>query len=196
MKQTHKTSFVTIIVEVVSIILAVIIGFIVNEWREDRSNNVNAESALNRITTEIKQNLLQLQSKQIYYQKMDSVFESLVLANAEFVFDIEAIPGWRGLNPPTLSTSAFETATTIGIFSLIDFETADHITKIYLLQNALQQLNTNTLNSLISGNMYDYKSFAMYFTLHVEMIDGLLNSYNHILATNLKNYVNQMDIDS
>ena len=108
MKKNHKTSFITIIIEVISIILAVIIGFIVNEWREDYNNKRKAESALSRITMEIGQNQLQLQSKQPYYQKMDTVFDSLVLINAEFVFDTEAIPGWEGLKPPTLSTSSFE----------------------------------------------------------------------------------------
>ncbi len=181
---TKKTSLNTIIIEVISIIVAVIMGFVVNEWRESYNNKSKAELALQRIITEMEHNFTQLQEKQNYYYQMIDVFDSLRSVNKDVELEsTESIPGWKGINPPLMSFSSYETASTIGVFSFIDFNTADKISRVYLLQNELQNLGTTSINSLISGDLKNDASVKLLFVIYTELIKGWISAYNRAVDT-------------
>ena len=184
-----KTSLNTLLVEVLSIIIAVILGFVVNEWRENMNNKVKAQAALSKIAIEIEQNKKQLTEKQEYYRQMVNVLDSLNSAKEKNIEGkISSLPNWKGFNPPLLSSSSFKTASTLGVFSYIDFDTADQIAKVYLLQDVLQQLGTTTINSLITGQIKNSDTVKLIFVIHLELINGLLHSYDRVLNNKLKMY--------
>lgn len=193
MKQLNKFSISSIAIEVASIIVAVVLGFVVNEWREVIHNKSTADSALQKIVIEIKKNDAQLKEKQKYYFRMISALDSLEAIYGNNKFKQKKIPGWNGLNPPLLSSSSYKTASTIGVFSNIDFDTADNISKAYLLQDYLQQLGTTTINSIVSGQLQTSTSFKLVFIIHTEIIDGLLHTYQHVLTVNLKKYARKYE---
>lgn len=183
----NRVSANTIIVEVISIMFAVIIGFIVNEWRENTNNKSNAELAIKRIKIEMEQNYEQLQSKQNYYNNMIDVLDSLIsISGNSKISSAESIPGWKGINPPMLTFSSYKTASSIGIFSFIDFTTADHISKVYLIQDELHKLGTTSINSLISGELNNYNSLNLLFVVYTELIKGWMAAYNQALEINIK----------
>lgn len=187
MKKNHKTSFHTIIIEVTSIVLAVVLGFIVNEWRENLNNKSKANSALQKITMEIKQNYLNLSEKQKYYNNIISALDSLLSIYGEDNLSSKSVPGWKGINPPILSSSSYKTALTIGVFSYVDFHKADKISKVYLLQDELQKLGTLSIQSLITGEFYNYRSIKLLFVIYNELIDGWMLAYNQVLKANDEN---------
>ncbi len=188
MKHLNKSSASAIAIEIISIIIAVVLGFIVNEWREVTHNKSTANSALQRITSEIENNYAQLKEKQKYYLKMINALDSLETIYGNHVFESDKIPGWAGLNPPLLSSSSYQTASTIGVFSSIDFDTADQISKAYLLQEYLQQLGATTINTIISGEFQKSRSVKLVFIVHTELVKGLMNAYQRVLSQNLKRY--------
>ncbi|NOZ61568.1 MAG: hypothetical protein GXO74_07780 [Calditrichaeota bacterium] len=183
-----KTSLNALLIEIFSIIIAVILGFVANEWRENFNNKAKAQSALHKIAAEIEQNRAQLQNKQKYYKKMISVLDSLTVTQQHEEAKIEAIPGWQGFNPPLLSSSSYKTATTIGVFSFIDFDTADQISKVYQVQEVLQGIGIMTINSLIAGQIKDYDSVKLIFAIQLEIIKGLLTTSDRVLSDKLKKY--------
>ena len=190
MKRKLNVSFNTVLVEVVSIIIAVVMGFIVNEWRENLNHKSNAKEALRRIAIEIEQNRLQANKKQKYYKSMISAIDSVIAEHGTADFNIKLIKGFKGINPPLLTSSAYKTASTIGVFNHIDFDTADNISKVYLLQDKLQEFASIPINSMISGELFNYQSFKLVYIIFNEYISGLVVSYENILAKNLKDYVN------
>ena len=164
-------------------------GFIVNEWRENLNHKSNAKEALRRIAIEIEQNHVQAEKKQKYYKSMISALDSLIAANGIGHFNTRLIKGFRGLNPPLLTSSSYKTASTMGVFNYIDFETADHISKVYLLQDELQKSSSMAINSMISGELLNYRSFKLVFIIFNDFLAGLVVSYENVLSKNLKDYV-------
>ena len=135
----------------------------------------------------MEQNYSILQGKQIYYYSMISTLDSLILTSGNSkIISAESIPGWKGINPPILSSSSYKTDSTTGVLSFIDFNTADHFSKVYLIQDELEKLGTTSINSLIFGELYNYKSMKLLFVVYTELIKGWIGAYNRVSEINIK----------
>jgi hypothetical protein len=166
----NKPGYVgSIILEAISIILAVLLGFIVNQWRENHNEKKRAEAAFQRILQEIGQNRAHLEEKQNYYLKMTGLLDSLMALPKPF-HTPDMSTGWRGINPPVLSESAFQTASSTGVISSFDFHLAERISKIYSIQDDLQKLTTASLNSTITGDLNNYQSLSVTLIIYLELI--------------------------
>ena len=175
----HKSSLQTALIEVVSIVVAVIMGFVVNEWRENRGNQRKARTAFERITQEAEENHAQLQDRQDYYRRMIAVIDSLAKTSRQ-IHSYAEIPGWSGINPPMLSASSYKTAASIGVFSYMDFQTADQISKLYMIQEDLSNLRTTTIQALVTGELYREGSIRMMFVVYSELIEGWFGAYRRL----------------
>jgi len=134
---------------------------------------------------EIKKNYSHLEERNSYYHTIINTMDSLIRAEGNQRFDSEiTIPEWVGINPPMLSVSSYKTASSIGIFSYIDFNTADNISKVYMVQDELQKLGSEAIRSLISGEIYNSQSIHFLFTIFTELNTGWINAADRALATN------------
>ena len=61
----------------VSIALAVLLGFVANEWREEHNAQRSAQEALNHISEEVRSNQVQLSNRSLYYASMMAAIDSL-----------------------------------------------------------------------------------------------------------------------
>ena len=175
----NRASVQNVFIEVVSIIVAVILGFVVNEWRENHNDRKAAETAVQRIMMEIEQNHAQLQDRYAYYTRILGAIDSLKSVSHD-IRSTADVPGWTGINPPVMSASSYLTASSIGVFSSVDFETADHIAKLYIMQDELHQLGSTSIQSLISGTLFRDSSVQMLFIVYQELIDGWFGAYRRL----------------
>ncbi len=184
MKRKKEMTFSQrLIIEFISIIMAVILGFVVNEYRENHNRKLEADLALKRISKEIEQNDSLLVKGEKYFSRMVFVFDSLITNNPNAPYDEKSIPGWQGIGAPGLSSSAYKTAVSTGIFSFVDFETADIISRLYLIQDKIDQFNTEALNSTVKLEILNNQSLKILFNIYRELTYGWIMVHDMILST-------------
>ena len=175
-----------VFVEVISIILGVVLALSVNEWRETNAQKQRAEAALTQIMEEVQSN---------------NEFVSLVHANNQETLahlhepDEPGTDNERQFIPGIQVTStAWETANSIGVFNRLDYKQILTLSKLYSIQEIyrsfgfglIQALMNGTSVAAANGHSWDeseaIKKFESSLQLLVDMESALLERYSEILA--------------
>ncbi len=129
-------------IESVLIVFAVVLGFVVNEWREDVSDRQAASQAMTRVIAEIEQNISQLEQVVGYH---DEVVERIDARLAEIelsdtvqmgtIFEEMATIMPRGINAPGLSRFAWDHAQQHGRLDTLTYEAVAETARVYALQD-------------------------------------------------------------
>jgi hypothetical protein len=131
------------LVEGALIVFAVVLGFIVNEWREDVADRRAADDAMARVVVEIESNIAQLEAVVGYH-------ESVVQRIGERLAEIEASPEPvrgaffdefetimpRGVNAPGLTRFAWDHAQQHGHLDVLPYEVVAGTARAYAMQEA------------------------------------------------------------
>lgn len=130
------------VVEGLLIVFAVVLGFIVNEWREDVADRRAAADAMNRVVAEIEGNIAQLEAVVVYHeevvQRIDvrlaeiEASETPVLGTMFGQID-QIMP--RGINAPGLSRFAWDHAQQHGRLDVLPYEVVAETARIYDMQD-------------------------------------------------------------
>ena len=131
------------IVEGALIVFAVVLGFIVNEWRETVADRQAATDAMIRVAAEIEDNVAQLEAVVAYHESVVSLIDER-LAEIEaadgpvrgIVFDEfpRILP--RGVNAPGLSDFAWTHAQQHGQLDVLPYELVATTARIYEMQDS------------------------------------------------------------
>lgn len=129
------------VIEAALIVFAVVLGFIVNEWREDVSDRRAAEAAMTRVVAEIETNIAQLEAVVDYHEAVVERIDER-LAEVEAVgepvrgipFDEypELLP--RGVNAPGLSDFAWAHAQEHGRLDVLPYDLVAATARAYGMQ--------------------------------------------------------------
>lgn len=132
-----------IILEVFAIVVGVLIGFMVNEWREDRNNQRIADGVLENIAAEMTFNHQQIVANFAYYDRIISQIDSLMSEDPGRVENMygHQLSAWQGAQPPMLRSSAYQMALTTGIIKDFPIETATGLAEIYNVQSVVERLD-------------------------------------------------------
>ncbi|WP_323762988.1 hypothetical protein [Maricaulis sp.] len=128
-------------VEGTLIVFAVVLGFIVNEWREDVADRRAAEAAMGRVVAEIEANIEALEAVVDYHEevverigaRLAEIESSPELAEG-VVFDDLMMLMFRGVNPPGLSRFAWEHAQQHGRLDVLPYERVAAVARVYDMQ--------------------------------------------------------------
>lgn len=129
------------VVEGVLIVFAVVLGFVINEWRETVADRQAAEDAMVRVAAEIEDNIAQLEAVVVYH-------EGVVALISDRLEEIEAGDGPvrgivfdefprilpRGINAPGLSDFAWTHAQQHGQLDVLPYELVAGTARIYEMQ--------------------------------------------------------------
>lgn len=145
-------------VEAVLIVFAVVLGFIVNEWREDIAAQRASDIALDRIQQEMQGNLESMERVVGYHREVQQNIASVLAEieggdrQAEGVF-FELLPELmpRGLNPPRLSSVAWDYAQTRGELDNVEYALIADIAEVYRLHADCPE----SVWRLIAERLYD-----------------------------------------
>ncbi|MHA6287518.1 hypothetical protein [Maricaulis sp. CAU 1757] len=126
------------IVEALLIVFAVVLGFIVNEWRESVSDRRAAEAAMSRVVVEIKANITGLEAVVGYHEQVvDRIGARLEAIAADEAADrgivLDELQQFmpRGVNPAGLSSFAWEHAQQHGRLDALPYETVANTARVY-----------------------------------------------------------------
>jgi len=152
-------------IEALLIVFAVVLGFLVNEWRADRAAETRANLALTRIVGEMRDNLEALETAAEYHAQ---IVENLTAIEAEvqsgelpssanlFETVMPAMP--MGISPPILSYVAWEYAGQTGALDQLDFEIMSEVARLY----SVQELGTETTwKMIIDAFFFNEESFEI-----------------------------------
>jgi hypothetical protein len=128
------------LLESVLIVLSVVLGFALTEWRQQQAERKLARTVLENVRREMAQNLATLERIPPKHARMAERLATAAVPSAgggQTAFDVfarEMPEGGLDLSP--LRDAAWETAVTTGALRLLDYEKAALVSEVYQIQRA------------------------------------------------------------
>ena len=152
-------SFQGILLEVLLIIMGVLAGMWVNDWREEQNHKKEARRSLQLIHTEIEHNLeavkSSLEKRRINLQGFQQL-TGRFMQDPTYEFNImevqQAAP--EGFSSPLIERSAWDLAHQTGNIQYMSLEVASKLSRLYSLQEFYQKkLDVLGLNGYVASNI-------------------------------------------
>lgn len=126
--------------EALLIVLSVLVGFGVSEWRQARTDRELADRVVHNLRTEIEHNLRQINVVVPQHRRILELVASAGVADPQqsgwdVIFTALQQAG-GGLSPPKLRQGAWDAAVSTGALRLIDYELVAALSEIYVAQAA------------------------------------------------------------
>ena len=156
--------------ELLSIVIAIVLGFVVTEWRESLQEAKKAELALYRIAQEVERNRHAAAHMLPYYEKMLHRMDSLGRDSFNVNSDVK---GWEGINPIAFQGSAYQLAIQTGLLSTIDFEMATGLSLFYAACDDYGTTSSYARQGLLLGQLaqgHQYYTLLELFRQHCEVL--------------------------
>lgn len=116
-----------------AVLLGVVGGTLVTEWREDRAALEVRQRSLQGIANEIEFNRTLLKSRQEYYQKVvDEIIQ--VLKEKGEQAEYRDLKSFRGFNPIIVRDSSFQVSIQSQAFGRLEYALAEEIASVYARQ--------------------------------------------------------------
>lgn len=163
--------------EIFSIIVAIVLGFLVAEWREARAESQRSNLALQRIAQEVERNREAMERVQPYYEGILNQMDSIGTENLNVATDLT---DWEGFNPIALQTSAYQIALQTGLLSNIDFEMATAISLYYAACEDFRSTADYAKQSLLLGQLQTAQQNYTLLELFRQHCGVLLNYTHHL----------------
>lgn len=198
----HLSVYGLLLLEVAAIVLAIVLGLMVNEWREGRVRAQTADAALRSIAAEMRYNHAQVAGSYAYYR---TILEQLEAEAARQQALPEAdrapllahrMPGWRGAMPPMLRDSSFRALVATGTMRDLPFDTAETLSLIYNFQSLNHDFERDWIaQAAASRDFVRGENVAHRFGLAVEMLPSLIGMYQKLGRPLLATHGYDLDID-
>ncbi len=182
-KSSMRNSIGRFGLELLSIFIAVVLAFGVNEWREARRNASLADTALEAIISEMHRNKAIVEQVLPGHEKVREVSSratSIEMVSADSLFFM----------PIILRNTAWRTASESGAFSYMDYKDATAIAEIYTFQEAYASLTQSMMASSFDINNHDESKrdaqlgvLRFMSFIFVENEKELLKAYEKALST-------------
>ncbi len=177
--------------ELVVIVAGVLLGLMVNEWREGRNRQAIADNALASVASEMRDNHEQLVGMYQYYRAFIRNADSVTAARKVGLDILMAheIPGWRGAMPPMLRSSSYDMLIHSGIIKDVPFSIANDLARIYNLQALLRTFDEVFISKFAADpRNYKVADVRHSFYLYYEIIPSLVGYYQHLGKAHLEKY--------
>ncbi len=180
----------TLLLESVLIVFSVMLGLLGNDVRESINKKNTANYALNNIVQEISRNKTELKKSlgrqdSLYKTIQKFVMKKPSLIKSKVTF-YSILHNAGGINIPTISTSAWETAVNTGATENFDYGQILRLTQIDEETKWIHSISLKILNLIYNENMFDpHRSVILAKTMMLPIIDlissekNLLDAYNH-----------------
>jgi hypothetical protein len=151
------------LIEAGLIVFAVVLGFLVNEWREGAAHRASAGIAMGRVAAEIDANIAGLESVVGYHEEVLARIDARIAALQDareadaaapegVLFDELALITPRGVNAPGLSRFAWNHAQEHGRLDVLPYDTVARTARVYALQaNGVESTWRLIVELLFSG---------------------------------------------
>jgi hypothetical protein len=187
-----------IVLEVCAIVAGVLIGFMVNEWRENRNNQRIAEIALTNIASEMAYNHNQIVSTFSYYKRIFDQIDSLNQVNPEMLSEMYGyeLQGWQGAQPPMLRSSSYQMALMTGIIKDFPYEISDALAQIYNVQSVVEKLDDSMIVLFTTDPGFTkLTTIGHLFGVYTEVLPSVMLGYQRGGRAFLRDYGYDLELD-
>jgi hypothetical protein len=146
----ETVSWVVLTIEMVAIMLSVVLGFALNEWRTGRAEARAVTTAQESIARELEVNLAQTMQQRERFQAID---DSLAALQEQQGPDAPLDP-FFGSPGFLFNQGAYEAARASGALSHMDFETLEMITTAYFVQEYRTEIGQLFIEQQLSDGPY------------------------------------------
>jgi hypothetical protein len=156
---TRREFWAKLLLEGALIVLSVVLGLALNEWRQDRADAALARTVLANFRNEMQRNLAVLEKAQPSHAEFARRLAAAASRprperTAFEVFVAEMPEGGLGGEP--LGEAAWETASSTGALRLLPYETAARISDVYVLQRtSIGPTTQRTLDRVLAPENFD-----------------------------------------
>lgn len=181
MKGKNIPFSVLVILEVAAIVIGVMLGFMLNEYRESRKNMETVNNALTNIANELSFNHGTLESTYYYHKFILAQIDSIYNVDPDAVVKMygHQLNNWQGVRAPIIRSSAYQVAITTGAVSDMSFETVNNLSQLFTYQAYLEKLNDAIIVRFTTDHGFTaLQTLHHLYTLYTEMIPGLLAGYH------------------
>jgi hypothetical protein len=173
-----------VLLEVVAIVSAVVLGFMVNDWRESRTRARAAESALTSLAQEMAHNHQRIEQTFAYYswiyrQVREALDEQTALPAAERprVYGYQ-LDGWRGAMPPMLRSATWQIMVSTGTIADLPFEQADALAQVYNLQAVVERMDDALVDTFLQDTAFaEIQKIGHIFGVYTELLPAVIGVY-------------------
>ena len=151
--KVDRSLYHRMLVEMLSITLAVLLGFIVNEWREEQRARREAQIALDHVIQEIECNQMQLGERSEYYRSILTQIDTLGVGHWEEPFSVGSIENWKGVFPPVIRLASYRAAMATGALPHLDFRISDQLAMAVISCETVQDVLTWSLRGVMTGDL-------------------------------------------
>lgn len=180
------------LLESILIVLGIVLGFIVNEWREDLERAERADAAMGRIIEELSDNRAKVAAVLPYHREVAQRLRAL-LADPPMAPMIDTFMGGvapNGVGDLLLQDEAWKTASARDSLATVDFETVQAIAGVYNIADSGARGSWQQLIALFSDPQsvmpdtggYMLRRFSLGYDLLVSQEEYLLVRYDAVLA--------------
>ena len=142
--------------EVFVVVLGVTLALGANELRRHFLDERKVGVAMESITAELQQNCDRLSRTEAYHERVLAEFDSLRAARSSAVEGdaravIRALPSWRGYDPASVTSTAYETALSTGTLELMPYDVVLGLGDYYTSVAAYQETVRQAFNTVIQA---------------------------------------------
>jgi len=185
-KRILSSDFLThLVFQTASIMIGILLALGVNEWRDERQNDQIVLKSIHNIIFEIEKNRTSLEEIIPYHQSCKLSIEP---GENEETDPNDFLSVWKGLNPPKLYQSAYESAKVVKAMTLMDYELSNAISQLYAQQQFFYDMLHMYARVLISDltmhpkkQPLSYASLVPVFNDLTVMEEELKTKYSSVL---------------
>jgi len=187
----------TLAIESVLIVLSVILGFLVTEWRQTQENEDLAQTAKENVLSEIESNYGDVMEAQLYHITLRDTLQSLDDPTPETVsrivssgFILSNGSQRAGIvSPANVLGTAWTTAQTTGAIRYLDLGDIQMLSSVYEAQDSYRQhrnwfgqaFMATTLQQGAVGLLGNYRNFDIVLAQFASQEQQLLGAYERVL---------------
>lgn len=187
--------------EFAAIVCAVVVGLMVNQWRESRAMARTVDAAMTSLAQEMAFNHRRIEESHRYYGDFIEVARRLLEEQRALPEEqrrsvwAHEVEGWRGALPPMLRSSTFEMMLSTGTLAHLPFEEADRIAYIYTLQSMTRDIDTAWMDMVARDREFArLETVAHLFSIYYEVLPSAIGIYQALGRPLLAEHGYDLDI--
>ncbi len=162
-----------LLIEGALITFAVVIGFLVSDWGDNRQRLERAEEAQERIAAELAVNREEIGRTLPYWTEMMQRLDSVLAREGDAsIWEREVPPGWRGLSPPSIRRASWIVAQSTGALERVPFGAVDEAAMAYEALDDLDRVVNEAIGALLDGQLERVAEWRRAFALLVDVGRG------------------------
>jgi hypothetical protein len=192
-----------LILEFAAILAAVVLGFMVNEWREVRGRDRVVEAALTGLAREMSQNHRQIVETYAYHTRiLEIIREHLAPGRGAaaggapvYLYEL-AGHEWRGARTAMLRSASWQMLVSTGTIGHLPYEAADALAQVYTVQAMLEKLDDAIYVTFAHDPGFTrVETIHHMFEVYAELMPSLIGVYQEEGRPILARYGYDLGID-